>query len=125
MAPSIDGRLHFFDGTINKITHIDRFAVEMNLAGNDPRYIEQVINESHKVYDLTFHHPHSLLDLRLRGPRHLQQLDAVANWRQRISQLVSQHCQEFILLLVGNLKLLDMPLIRHIASNLGKTSQDT
>ena len=123
VAPCIDRRLHLFDRPVDNFAHVDRLFIEMNLAGDDPRHVQQVVDQPHQVNDLPLHHPRRFVNFRLRRPRHLQQLDAVADRRQRIPQLVGQHRQEFVLLLVGKLQLLDLPLVRHVARDLGESSQ--
>jgi len=39
VAPGVQRRLYLFNGPLNKITHVNRLPVEVNLTRDDPRYV--------------------------------------------------------------------------------------
>ncbi len=61
------------------------------------RYVEQVVNQPGQLLDLTLDHLGDLLKLRIGRTLQAEDLHGVADWGERVAQLVSQHRQELIL----------------------------
>ena len=61
------------------------------------RHVEQVVNQPGQLLDLTLDHRGDLLKLRIGRTLQAEDLHGVADWSERVAQLVSQHRQELIL----------------------------
>ena len=72
-------------------------ALQLNLPGGDARDVQQVVHQAHHVPDLPLHHPSHPLHRVAAVAAEPNQLEAGADRRQRIAQLVRQHGQELVL----------------------------
>ena len=77
------------------------------------RYVEQVVNQPGQLLDLTLDHLGDLLKLRIGRTLQAEDLHGVADWGERVAQLVSQHRQELILAAGRILELVIEPGILH------------
>src|SRR5262249_42390097 len=83
-----------FDRPAHQRTEIEALALEENLAARDPRGIEQIVDEPRQLIDLPFDHHERALGLLAARSRTVQNVEAVADGRERIPELVRKHRQE-------------------------------
>ena len=72
-----------------------------SLPRRDTAHVEQIVDQADHVIDLPVHHFVRVAQRAGRSPRQPQDLQRVANRRQRIAQLVGQRGEEFVLAAVG------------------------
>ena len=99
MPAAFDRRTRHLDGLGDDIREVDPFAFQLDFPTRDPRHVEQVIDERHHVVDLPFDNRALALGARLVAQTH--QLQRRQNRRQRVSQFVAEHGQEFVFGPVG------------------------
>ena len=75
--------------------------LQVDLTGRDPRDIEQVVDESHKVMELTFGDVICGLAVMVGQSRQTEESECVAESRERIPELVREHGEELVLASVG------------------------
>src|SRR5262249_6400868 len=79
----------------------DALAAKLDLPQRDARDIEQIVHQPHQLAHLAVHHRAHLLGaprVELASP---EEVDAVAQWCERVAQLVAQGAEELVLALVG------------------------
>ena len=96
-------RLH---GVLHDRGQVDPLLAELELAPGDPRDIEQVVDQSHHLADLAFHHRAGRLDDLGLAVGQADDLERVADRRQRVPQFVRQGREELVLAAIGVAKLL-------------------
>ena len=99
MPAAFDRRTRHLNGLGDDIREVDPFASKLDFPASDPRHVEQVIDERHHVVNLPFDNGALALGARLVAQTH--QLQGRQNRRQRVSQFVAEHGQEFVFGPVG------------------------
>ncbi len=74
---------------------------QANFPARDPRDVEQVIDESHKMMKLAFDHVAGPVAVVAGEASQAKDLKAGAEGRKRIAELVREHGDELILAAVG------------------------
>src|SRR3546814_19142852 len=74
--------------------------MQIQLAARHARNFEQIIDQPRQVADLALHHLTEACSLRLSGEPRPQDVQGVADRRERIAQLVREDRQEFVLALI-------------------------
>ena len=72
-----------------------------DLTGRDPRDIEQIVDESHKVMELTSVDVVCGFPVMVGQARQTEQAEGVAEGRERVPELVREHGKELVLASVG------------------------
>src|SRR3984957_12723200 len=94
-------RLDHLDGRGDDLPNLQGFRTENDPAARDPRDVEKIVEQAGQVLTLPGDHRSQRAQLgvgaNLSGEKHR----CVANWRQRISQLMREHREELILLVIG------------------------
>ena len=75
-----------------------------DLAAGNARDVQQVINQACELRQLPFDNVPRQAQLRILQRLHAHQMHGVANWGERVAQLVRQHREELILVAVGFLQ---------------------
>ncbi len=75
--------------------------LQVDAARGDPRDVEQVVDHPHHVLDLPLHHAVDAVKRRPGIPGQPHQLEAGAQRRERVAQLVRERGEEFVLTPVG------------------------
>src|ERR1700722_4231603 len=94
-------RLDHLDGRLNDLSDLEGFRLQNDPVARDPRDVEKVVEQAGQVLTLSGNHRSQAaqpgVGADLSGEKHR----CVANRRQRISQLMREHCEELILLAIG------------------------
>lgn len=88
VAAGANRRLRRLDRIAHDLGHAQTLLAQRECAAADARNFEQVVNQSYQVIDLSLHH---LVDRRRRGvaiARETQQMQRVAQRRERVAQFV-------------------------------------
>jgi hypothetical protein len=93
------------DGPAGDLGQVQRLLAELDRASGDPRDLEQVLDQTSHLPDLSLHHLQGPRGLLGRHARLAQEVEGVAEGGQRVAQLVGQDGQVFVLLaaLLGQL----------------------
>jgi hypothetical protein len=91
-----DGGLAGLGAGGDDLLQADAFAVQLDLAEADATHIEQVVDEAHEMRELTIHHVDRAMQRRVGFRRQARDLQAVADRRERIAQLVGQRREELV-----------------------------
>ena len=79
--------------------YVDPLTAQLYPSAADAAHVEQVVHQPDEVADLTFQRLDHVLGGRRGHPP--DDLDRVADRRQRTAQLMGQHCEELVLAAVG------------------------
>ncbi len=93
----LDQRAARLDGALEHRAEVDGLLAQLDAAPRHARDLHEIVDEPDEVVHLALEH---LVDLRGGGrvePRRAQDLQAVANRRERIAQLVSERGEELVL----------------------------
>ncbi len=93
----VDQRAAGLDRLTNHLVERSDFLVEVDPIVADAAHVEQVVDEAHHLPELQIHHVARALEQTGVVLRELEQLQAVAQRRQRIAQLMSQRREELVL----------------------------
>ena len=94
--------LSFFDEWLERVNHVSRdrgqietFRTDLNQAVTDARQVQELVHESHECLRLGIDRVEQFdrCGILVALP---QQVDGVRDWRQRVSELMSQHGDELI-----------------------------
>ncbi len=112
MAGLCDHRTARFSGILNRRRQVHRRALQLHLAGRNPRDVEQVVDQPHHLADLPLHDRARAGDRLGVVFRHAHDVESRADRRQRVAELVGERGEEFVLAAIGLLQRLDraMPL---------------
>ena len=105
MFPGVNQRTAHLDGQRDHVLEVNPFHLEVDLAVGHARDVEQVVNQPGQLLDLTLDHLGHLPNRGIRPALQAEDLHGIANWGQRVAQLVSQHRQELILAAASFLKI--------------------
>jgi hypothetical protein len=95
LLPLLPGqRLTRFQGTAHHGGQADPLLADGDLAPADAADVEQVVHEPAEVVQLPLHHDARLVDRLAVAARQPHDLQAVAQRRQRVAQLVGEHGEE-------------------------------
>ena len=83
------------------LDEVEPLLAQQDLAPRDPGDVEQIVHQAGEVADLALHGGAGALRLALGGLGHAEQVEAVADRRQRVAQLVREHGQELVLVVRG------------------------
>jgi hypothetical protein len=72
----------------------------LHFVAADPRDVQQVVDQAYHVRELPVHHRPSFCNRICLASRQAHHLQAIADRREWIAQLVSKECQEVVLLAV-------------------------
>jgi hypothetical protein len=97
----VDGQPRRLDGAVDEIAQERRLTFQLNLAGRNPRDVEQIVDEPHHVTDLPLHDRAYALDRGRRAAGQANQLETGPDRRQRIPQFVGKRREELVLLAIG------------------------
>ena len=103
--PGVDQRTANLDGQRDTSLEVNGFHLEVDLAMSNAKNVEQVFNQPGQLLDLTLDHLGHLPNRGIRPALQAEDLHGIANWGQRVAQLVSQHRQELILAAASFLKI--------------------
>jgi hypothetical protein len=96
----VDRRAVVLDGVADRGGEVDRRLAQLDRPAVDARQLEEVVDQAHEVRGLTLEHfVHASRGLAVG--RHAQDLQAVAQRRKRIAELVGERRQELVLAPVG------------------------
>ena len=98
-------RIDRLDGTAQDVLQEDRLTAQLDATAGDARNVEQVIHQSRQMGHLPFDARHRLGSLRVRSHGARQHLARIADGSEWIAQLVRQHRQKLVLLLVRGFQL--------------------
>ena len=94
------------DRAANRGRELDSLLPQLDLVLRDACHVEQVVHESDHLPDLALHHLDGLAERRRVGLCPAQDLQAVADRRERVPELMGEQRQEVCLPPVGFLQLL-------------------
>ena len=100
VLPLLDERADGLDGTADDRREVERLLAELDLAPRDAGDVQQVVDQPGQVPDLPLDDLLGPFELLLRLQL-AEELDGVADRRQRVPQLVGEHRQELVLAAVG------------------------
>ena len=89
-------RLRRFNGAFDDRAQVDAFLAQRQLAASDAADVHQVVDQPHQLQDLPLHHAGGVAR-RLGRALHAEDRGDVAQRRQRVTELVRQRREEFIL----------------------------
>ena len=92
-AASISGRT-CLDGASQDIDEFNFFLFEGDLALSDARHVEQIVHQPRQLLQLPVDHFSLRLKLRIQWPFQSKDLYGVADWSERVSELVRKHSEE-------------------------------
>src|SRR4029434_4974544 len=84
-------------GTHDDTGEIDGALAQLDAALGNARQLQQVVDQAHEAVYLAREYAARLRDQLRVAIRHPQQLDRIADWRERIAQLVRQRGEELVL----------------------------
>jgi hypothetical protein len=93
----VEERLRAFERDLDDLAQIEPLALQHHLAGGDARHVEQVVDQLDQLLELALHHRAHARCLRRVGGHAVEHLQAGADRRQRVAQLVRQCGQELVL----------------------------
>ena len=95
MSLAADQRFRGLDRHVHASRDINHFAPQLDATPGDPRHVEQIIEQSSEMHGLPLDDAdqRSLILLRHEPS---QQLGGIGDRRDRIAQLMRQHCEEFV-----------------------------
>src|ERR1700733_7647629 len=118
MPARANERLTGIDCVLNEFRNLHDRLLENDFSTHHPRDIEQIINQADQVTRRALDDGPRPLELLLSRRVSTQDLSGIADRRQRIAQLVSEHRQEFILAVIDVLeRLLSFPALGHIEAD--------
>ena len=117
--------LAHLQGRFDDLAEVDLLLVQLNVAAAHARDVEQVLDQTRQVRELAVHHRERTVGgNRIIAPFH-EQVDAGAQGRQRIAQLVGQGRQELVLAAIGLPQLLlSSAALGHVDSDTGEGRGD-
>ena len=98
---AVDGRARRLDRLVHHVDDVDALLPQRQLVGRDAADVEQIVDQPHHMLQLAGDDLVGLGPGRGRQAVMLQNLDARADGRQRIAQLVGKRGQEFVLAPIG------------------------
>ncbi len=101
MAGLVDQRPVRLDGTADDGGDFHGLQPQLDSAGGDPRDLQQVVDEPHHVIDLPLQHFQHAIGSRVVAARQPQDIERIADRRQRIAELVGQRRQKLVLAAVS------------------------
>jgi Tfp pilus assembly protein FimT len=102
VAVQVDIGAHHFQRVVDHRFQLDAAHLDRELAGVDARDVQQVVHQAHHLAQLAFHDVGGALGRLGVAAAQAQDVEAGADRRQRIAQLVRQGRQEFVLAAVGH-----------------------
>ncbi len=96
-----------FEGLRDDFGEPHRLASQVDATLGDARDVEQVVHEPREVRHLPANDADGSLRAHVRWQRSRQHFARVPDRRERIAQLVRQHCEKFIFLAIGHFELRD------------------
>ena len=88
-----------FDGGGHQRREVERFTTQLDFVGRDTGHVQQVVDESHELPDLTLDHLSSVFRDRASAVN-FQGLQREPYRCQRVPELVREHREEFVLALI-------------------------
>ena len=88
-----------FDGGGHQRREVERFTTQLDFVGRDTGHVQQVVDESHELPDLTLDHVSSACRDRA-SIVNFQGLQREPYRCQRVPELVREHREEFVLALI-------------------------
>ena len=113
VPPFEDERAHVVEHVFGELAGFHAFPFQFDLARRNARHVEEVVDESNQVLELSAHHAVKLVDLRFVGTACVEQVQRVAQRGQRIAQLVRQHREEIIFSSVRFARMTIKPRVFH------------
>ena len=101
MPHGLHQRVGGFDGMSNQYLQVDRLDAQIDLAAHDARDIQQIVHQAAQVGHLPFDDFLRPAHARLIQLQTAEDMGGIADRRQRVSQFMRQHGEEFILAPVG------------------------
>src|SRR5262245_32728636 len=96
MAGRVDRRAARFQGAVNNLGKIDDFLAKLDLIAPHSAEIEQIVDESCHLIDLTFDDVAGVFTSRFVARTVVEKIQRITNWRERVAQFVRQRREEFI-----------------------------
>jgi hypothetical protein len=97
VAGGLDERPARFHGGAHDGGEFDRFPPQLDLSASDARDFHQVVHQAHHVVDLPLHHGAHAVRGGVVPAGEPQDVQRVADRRERVPQFVGQDGEEFIL----------------------------
>jgi hypothetical protein len=104
MMRGVDVGHHHLDRLRQKDTQIKQLPIEMDLALGDARHIEQIIDQSGQVHDLTLNEVGNPRQVGFVHTAFMQQVGGYEQGRHGISQFMCECRQKFCFATVGQLQ---------------------
>ena len=90
------GARQHVEGALHDHIEIERLQIERHLAADRAADIEEIVEQPLEMQRLALDHVARVLPVRTLRLGAVEQEDGVEDRRERIAQLVAEHCQEFI-----------------------------
>ena len=87
-CPTLEQGAMVFHRATNQIVQFERTALQLNLVARDARDVEQVVHQARELADLSVDDIEGVLGLLTTRVRAAENVQAVANGRERVAQLV-------------------------------------
>src|SRR5688572_14003309 len=86
-----------FDSLVYHKRQIDRLFAKLYLAAADAAHIEQIVDKTDHLTDLTFHHCSCRVDVFHGAPGMLDDFQGTSDGRKRVAKFMGQDGNEFVL----------------------------
>src|SRR5262249_1804508 len=116
-----DQRAACLNGPLHHLGQLYWLTPEFDVASVDATQVHEIVNQSGQVLNLPFDKISRPLQIRCRRTPHLEDLDRIPYWSQRVSQLMGQCGQKLVLASIGfthcMLSLLTVCNVHHSAAH--------
>src|SRR5690606_23308861 len=120
LATGLHGRGRGLDGRVHHLLQSHGLAAQVDLATDDAPDVQQVVDQPRELADLARQDVPGGAQVRGGGLFQLHDGHRVADRRQRVAQLVAEHCQEVMEVALLGLQPGDAAAVAEVAGDLGE-----